>query len=237
MLFLAVFCGFMAEYQLEHKIERDRVKKYMHDMVQNLKYDTTRVTVNLPSNRETRKDLYSFRFEIKKAIAGEANTNRLYFYSLKINEFSQAVFNKSAITQLKNSGQLRLVKNDSLVNEILDYYERKVYAAEMYENEAHKAFNDFTAGLNNVFTTTSFDFVTSLSDSNYTEQIVEDYKSSVGAVLNGPSLQLLTSDKVSLEKLHTAVIRFEAALVNYNRFLNFCREGAKKLIVHIEDVY
>jgi hypothetical protein len=24
MLFLAVFCGFLAEYQLEHKIERDR---------------------------------------------------------------------------------------------------------------------------------------------------------------------------------------------------------------------
>ncbi len=28
MLFLAVFCGFLAEYQLEHKIERDRAKEY-----------------------------------------------------------------------------------------------------------------------------------------------------------------------------------------------------------------
>ena len=26
MLFLAVFCGFLAEYQLEHRIERERVK-------------------------------------------------------------------------------------------------------------------------------------------------------------------------------------------------------------------
>jgi hypothetical protein len=26
MLFLAVFCGFLAEYQLEHKIERDKEK-------------------------------------------------------------------------------------------------------------------------------------------------------------------------------------------------------------------
>jgi len=42
MLFLAVFCGFLAEYQLEHKIERDRVKKFMHDMVVNLKNDTAR---------------------------------------------------------------------------------------------------------------------------------------------------------------------------------------------------
>jgi hypothetical protein len=30
MLFLAVFCGFLAEYQLEHKIERDRGKQYTY---------------------------------------------------------------------------------------------------------------------------------------------------------------------------------------------------------------
>ncbi len=29
MLFLAVFCGFLAEYQLEHKIEKDREKQFM----------------------------------------------------------------------------------------------------------------------------------------------------------------------------------------------------------------
>ena len=29
MLFLAVFCGFLAEYQLEHKIEKDREKQYI----------------------------------------------------------------------------------------------------------------------------------------------------------------------------------------------------------------
>jgi hypothetical protein len=28
MLFLAVFCGFFAEYQLEHKIEKNRGKQY-----------------------------------------------------------------------------------------------------------------------------------------------------------------------------------------------------------------
>jgi hypothetical protein len=27
MLFLAVFCGFLAEYQLEHKIEKNREKQ------------------------------------------------------------------------------------------------------------------------------------------------------------------------------------------------------------------
>ena len=40
MLFLAVFCGFLAEYQLEHKIERDREKVYMQNMLDDLKADT-----------------------------------------------------------------------------------------------------------------------------------------------------------------------------------------------------
>ena len=40
MLFLAVFCGFLAEYQLEHKIEKDREKIYMQNMLDDLKADT-----------------------------------------------------------------------------------------------------------------------------------------------------------------------------------------------------
>ena len=33
MLFLAVLCGFLAEYQLEHKIERDRAKQFLQSML------------------------------------------------------------------------------------------------------------------------------------------------------------------------------------------------------------
>jgi hypothetical protein len=102
MLFLAVFCGFLAEYQLEHKIEKERVKKYMHDMVENLKYDTTRVSRNLPANQYLVSELDSFRFELKKAINGNANTGKLYYYFLKLNQYSQVAFNRSTITQLKN---------------------------------------------------------------------------------------------------------------------------------------
>ena len=39
MLFLAVFCGFMAEYQLEHKIEHDREKQFILSLVEDLSQD------------------------------------------------------------------------------------------------------------------------------------------------------------------------------------------------------
>lgn len=237
MLFLAVFCGFLAEYQLEHKIEKDRVTKYMHDMVENLKYDTTRVAVNLPTNQELRKDLDSFRYEIKKAINGQTNANSLYYYSLKLNDYGQAVFNTSTITQLKSSGQLRLVKNSNLLNEILDYYDRKVYAAEIYEQNAQKAFERLATSLNNIFSTTPFDFVSKVSDSTFSKQIDDEYQKVLSSVINGPPLQLLTTDKISLEKLHSAVVDFEWSIIVYNRFLNYCRQGAEKLMLYIEEIY
>ena len=40
MLFLAVFCGFLAEYQLEHTIEKSREKQYMISMLEDLQIDT-----------------------------------------------------------------------------------------------------------------------------------------------------------------------------------------------------
>ena len=40
MLFLAVFCGFLAEYQLEHVIENQREKKYMQTLITDLVADT-----------------------------------------------------------------------------------------------------------------------------------------------------------------------------------------------------
>ena len=39
MLFLAVFCGFLAEYQLEHKIERDRELQFIKSLTTDLQDD------------------------------------------------------------------------------------------------------------------------------------------------------------------------------------------------------
>ncbi|MBK9639558.1 MAG: hypothetical protein IPO63_17810 [Bacteroidetes bacterium] len=51
MLFLAVFCGFLAEYQLEHKIERDREVVYMKNMLEDLKKDTASINTAVTGNR------------------------------------------------------------------------------------------------------------------------------------------------------------------------------------------
>ena len=102
MLFLAVFCGFLAEYQLEHKIEAERAKKYMYDMVENLKYDTIRYNRNLMNNEISGKQLDSFRVEISKAVKGQINGNRLYELSIKTASFSSVVY-KTVGYSIKNN--------------------------------------------------------------------------------------------------------------------------------------
>ena len=47
MLFLAVFCGFLAEYRLEHIIEKDREKQYMRSMTEDLKSDESMLENNI----------------------------------------------------------------------------------------------------------------------------------------------------------------------------------------------
>src|SRR5512144_380423 len=43
MLFLAVFCGFLAENQREHLVEHQREKQYMRTMLEDLQTDTATI--------------------------------------------------------------------------------------------------------------------------------------------------------------------------------------------------
>ena len=51
MLFLAVFCGFLAEYQLEHKIERDRAKQFINSLIADLQDDDKMLTAMTESEK------------------------------------------------------------------------------------------------------------------------------------------------------------------------------------------
>src|SRR5678815_3658240 len=45
MLFLAVFCGFLAENQREHMVEHQREKDFMKSMLEDLRTDSIKLTL------------------------------------------------------------------------------------------------------------------------------------------------------------------------------------------------
>ena len=124
MLFLAVFCGFLAENQREHMVEHQREKQFMRSLIEDLETDT---------------------IELRRAI-GKADTVALYSDStllfLRTHEPSsqipiqlstlvgqagqrQVLINTDRTSsQLKNSGAMRLIRNKKINTLILQYWKQ-----------------------------------------------------------------------------------------------------------------
>ena len=120
MLFLAVFCGFLAEYQLEHKIERDRERQFMQSLVEDLKSDIVSIT-SLNQWRDTRlqmsDSLTNTLIENKQLQNGSA----VYYWGRSISRRGVFFSADGTIQQLKNSGGLRLIRNQFITDKIIGY--------------------------------------------------------------------------------------------------------------------
>ncbi|MBL0068653.1 MAG: hypothetical protein IPP39_09255 [Chitinophagaceae bacterium] len=237
MLFLAVFCGFLAEYQLEHKIEKERARKYMYDMVENLKYDTTRYNRNLVNNETIGKQLDSFRATISVAIKGQINGNRLYELWLKCSSFNSVVFNRTAITQLKNAGSFRLIKNDILSSSISDYYERKITACEEQEEQLRRSNERLSISSARFFNYEPFDQL--LSKETTFKELTPDsiIKNNYQIFNSNPALTLLNSNPADLKLLYNDVAIKENEMKAYNAYLRWAKETAIALMQEIDKEY
>ena len=120
MLFLAVFCGFLAEYQLEHKIEKDREKQYMATMIEDLKTDSAMFELNI-SERISRIAMMDSLVTLLSSPYQDLSGNDIYFFARSISPPANMFPNDRTIQQLKSSGNLRLIRNKNISNEIMTY--------------------------------------------------------------------------------------------------------------------
>ena len=120
MLFLAVFCGFLAEYQLEHKIERDREKQFIKSYIEDLKMDTASMNRNLNYQKRRKEQLDSMmNFLETQTIRGNEST--MYYLGRLLIRTQRFQTSDRTITQLKNSGSLRLIRNEQAADSIISY--------------------------------------------------------------------------------------------------------------------
>jgi hypothetical protein len=120
MLFLAVFCGFLAENQREHMIEHQREKEYIKSFVEDLKQDTSQLKKILSSFDE--KLLYKDSLLEELGNPGVfKSSSRAYFFFDMSWHFPDFIYTDRTIQQLKNSGGMRLLRNKSVSNSIVDY--------------------------------------------------------------------------------------------------------------------
>lgn len=120
MLFLAVFCGFLAEYQLEHVIEHNREKQFIQSFIEDLKTDTAAISTILDFRHAKMQQMDSLLLLIKmQTIKG--HENELYYFGRTLIRTAWFRSNDRTITQLKNSGSLRLIRNEQAADSMMSY--------------------------------------------------------------------------------------------------------------------
>ena len=122
MLFLAVFCGFLAENQREHMVEHQREKKFMQSLASDLAADTLRLSNILQQRLSRTKMLDSFVVLMNKPDAA-SNSRYLYYYNSLATRGWSFRFTPvdGTMQQLKNAGNLRLIQKSAVSDSIIAY--------------------------------------------------------------------------------------------------------------------
>ena len=122
MLILAVFCGFFAENKREHMVEHQREKKFIRSLISNLWADINRLgtIIHLRNERAIMPD--SFMLLLNKPDAEKFSRTIYFFNSYAIRgvafRFTPA---DGTMQQLKNGGNLRLIRKASVSDSIIAY--------------------------------------------------------------------------------------------------------------------
>jgi hypothetical protein len=121
MLFLAVFCGFLAENFRESQVEHHREKEYMRSLLQDLSVDVRNIDETLESGPMVAEKLDSIVYILNEKDP-DKNAYDLYRLGSMTGRIVEVSFNDRTSSQLKNAGTMRLIRNSDLSDSIQNYW-------------------------------------------------------------------------------------------------------------------
>src|SRR6187399_3532412 len=124
MLFLAVFCGFLAENQREHMVEHQREKQYMESMLSDLSADTATLSSGIPLKLRRIGAIDSVFIFFNEHPGAKIISGQLFRTIRRTNFDARFIRNVITINQLKNAGGMRLVRNKEVSDSISSYDQR-----------------------------------------------------------------------------------------------------------------
>ncbi len=122
MLFLAVFCGFLAEYKLEQTIERHREKEFILSMIEDAMTDTTNIHAAIPLNLERAGYADSLSIACLNYRGTQPENTNIYETHRNCIYRPDLVYpTDRTLFQLKNSGGMRLIRKKKATESIIAY--------------------------------------------------------------------------------------------------------------------
>ena len=151
MLFLAVFCGFMADNWREQLSEHQREKTYILSIVEDLKSDTLESGKIIERLKSMHRGIDSVLVLLTspEVLENSNDVYRIWTRNLGLEVF---VSNDRTIEQLKNSGDLRLIRNKEVSDRIMRYDQ----ALKKYNTQSNMMYNALT---NMSYYSQLFDFI------------------------------------------------------------------------------
>jgi hypothetical protein len=127
MLFLAVTLGFFVENQREHFVEHQREKQYMRSMIKDLEQDVSNIQKSI--NDETRTiQIADSLIQMLHGNNYKNKTSLIYYNARDFATLPNAFYmTDGTLMQLKNSGGLRLIRKQEVVDSLQGYYNQYLW--------------------------------------------------------------------------------------------------------------
>jgi hypothetical protein len=220
MIFLAVFLGFVAENIRQNTVDRHREKEYVESFIEDLKTDTSSLSESITTIQRNKTMIDSLMYLLSNLGVGLSG-NDLYYYARFVTKVNFFKSNDRTITQLKNSGGLRLIENQQASDSIMSY-EQLLEDLETNKEIEQKE----TAFL--------YPYLSALFDPNIFESMVDSY-GIINRPVNNPSLRNVNQEQIKefMFYLHQKKTSYIFAI----DFLNNLQVKAVNLIKFLQQEY
>jgi hypothetical protein len=131
MLFIAITCGFFADNLRDNMLERRKEKEYVVGLIGDIKEDTTSIRNFLSGNKRQILGLNSLITLLEKPILTIQYKMFIELTAKYLNNYNGFTPRDQTMIQLKNSSELRIFKDNSVSNKIVNYYSTIDYYHEL----------------------------------------------------------------------------------------------------------
>jgi hypothetical protein len=142
MLFLAVFLGFLAENKREHIVEHEREKKFAKRLLSDLRQDSLFFESRIKRLEKRQASQQQFLETMTNPVTPTDSALNRVFVPLLLSGTSND-FTTATYEQMKTSGSLRYISDDSLTTLLQQYYDVQLAKATRDADEAGKYFTEY----------------------------------------------------------------------------------------------
>jgi hypothetical protein len=223
MLFLAVFCGFLAENFREHQIEHKREKEFITSLIKDVELDTASLHLTYSVREKYINYFDSLVFLLKHN--DKSKLNDIYFYARFLGRINEFKYHDRTIQQLKNSGSLRLIRNKKAADSIT-----------IYDNEAVKLILNQQDIERKVRDEATFNMLGKIFNAYVWDDMVDaSNKASISRISSNPSL--MTADEKLINEFAIKVVYLKTAYRLTNGNIEETIKTAENLLGFLKKEY